>query len=105
MDKDITGQELSDYNATQNAIQAKCVKERKCWKEDPGTCPSALNASARDMCTLYRESQEKPKEKSETIYLKCPRNEKNQPLSWCMEKCYRKMSCSKLKEYIRSQAK
>lgn len=102
---DLEGQELSEHNAIQNAIQALCVKQRNCWKEDPGTCPSALNTSARDMCTLYQEPPEKPKEKPETIYLKCPRNEKNQPLSWCMAKCYRNTNCQKFKDYVRSQAK
>ena len=102
--KPLEGQALSDHNATQNAIQSLCVRERKCWKEDPGTCPSAQTESNRNICTLYQEPAEKPKENVDTVYLYCDRYKEKKPLSYCC-KCFKHSTCQKFEDYIKEQAK
>ena len=104
MTDELEGQELSDYNATQSAIQALCVKRRKCWKEDPGTCPSAQHEMPRNLCTLYKEPVEKLVEVPNTVALICPTDNKPKPLSRCYE-CFKNKSCPKFTDYIKEQAK
>ena len=101
---DLNGEELSKHNAIQNAIKVVCVKERECWKEDPCTCPGAQTDMARDLCTFYL-TPPKVEEKPGEVKLKCPKDQVETPVSWCMEKCHKKLTCYELKEHIKSEGK
>jgi hypothetical protein len=92
---DLEGQALSNFNAAQIEIKLICVGKRKCWKEDPYTCPSALTEMARDFCTLHMD---KP-EADGAVKFKCPYGGATVTLPTC-GKCHRKGYCEKLKEYM-----